>query len=60
MKLQGVQEKMCLYQFIATQPLRVGEELILAIDFSVTPISCGHYLHNQEQPSAGAGEVAKL
>ena len=38
MKLQSVQEKMCLYQFIATQPLHVGEELILAIDFSVTPI----------------------
>ena len=48
--LQGVQEKLCFSQFIAIQRNASVQSLLLA----------GNVLYDQQQPSAGEGEVAKF
>ena len=57
-----VQEKFCFFfQFTATDPLHVKEQLILARGLSVWSLLLdGHFLQNQQQSGAGEGEVEKF
>ena len=60
-KLQGVQEVLCFFpQINATHPFYDGEQIMPARDLSVQSLLfASHFLYNQQQPSAGEGEVAK-